>query len=64
VALPTAPNSQQPDKLVVLGGHDSVHQFADAVQVLDLESMTWQAAHGVPALRGEVRPGAGSLGYP
>ena len=64
VALPTAPNSQQPDKLVVLGGRDSAQQFADAVHVLDLETMMWQAAHGVPALGDEVRHGACSLGYP
>lgn len=52
-ALPTAANSQQPDKLVVLGGRDSSQHFTD-VHVLDLSSWTWQTGHGVPALGSQV----------
>lgn len=49
----TAANSPSPDKLLILGGRDSTQNFTDA-HVLDLESMAWEQAHGMPALGGEV----------
>ena len=59
VLLATLPNSPQPDKLLVLGGRDSMQHFTD-VHVLDLDSMSWQQAHGVPALSCEVGMSAAS----
>ncbi|EFN60095.1 hypothetical protein CHLNCDRAFT_133411 [Chlorella variabilis] len=49
----TAANSPSPDKLLILGGRDSTQNFTDA-HVLDLESMAWEQAHGMPALGGEI----------
>lgn len=52
--FPVSPNAQQPTKLLILGGRDSVQQFRDA-HVLDLETLTWDTQHSIPALSHEVR---------
>lgn len=57
--FPTSPNSQQPDKLVVMGGRDSMQQYRD-VHVLDLQSLTWELQHDIPSLSHEVRLRLGS----
>lgn len=55
-AIPTAANSQQPDKLLLLGGRDSQQHFTDG-WLLDLSTWTWQTGAGVPAMGGQVRCG-------
>ncbi len=57
-AIPTAANSQHPDKLVLLGGRDSSQHFTDGWW-LDLSTWTWQTGGGVPTLGGQVRCGMG-----
>lgn len=59
-AIPTAANSQQPDKLVLLGGRDSSQHFTDSWW-LDLSTWTWQTGSGVPVLAGQVRSEHGEM---
>ena len=51
--FPTSPNSQQPDKLIIVGGRDSAQRFKD-VHVLDLRSKAWDAQHNIPPLSHQV----------
>ncbi len=60
--FPTSPNSQQPERLMLMGGRDSMQRFKD-VHVLDLRAMHWDLQHSIPPLSHEVCEQRGCANY-